>query len=163
MWMLPRDTETKETARLLQKGVFSTKAQGEESPMTKAERIAVCESFLAAEGYRPSKDNEGDLLFKSEGALFAILLDSEDETFYRVVFPNFWAVENEAQQHPALSAAHLAVSNTKVAKVFFVENHAWASVELFCTSPQEFTAVLERSIGAIKTAVQSFVDTMRTA
>ncbi len=131
--------------------------------MTKAERIAVCESFLAAEGYRPYKDNDGDLVFKSEGSLFAILLEGEDAEFYRIVFPNFWAIESEAEYSRALNAAHTAVSGTKVAKVFFVENNAWASVELFCTSPEQFTAVLIRSVAAIKVAVQTFVDTMRTA
>ena len=131
--------------------------------MTKQERVGICESFLVSEGYRPEKDNDGDLVFKSEGHLFAILLEEGDEQFCRVVFPNFWAVENQEEMTRAIVAAQEATSGTKVAKVFFIENNAWAGVELFCTSPEQFTAVLERSIGAIKAAVQTFVDTMRAA
>jgi hypothetical protein len=129
--------------------------------VNKQKRIAVCGNFLIAEGYRPDQNDEGDLVFKSEGHLFAIILEEDDPLFYRLVFPNFWAMENEAERTRAIIAAHEATVSTKVAKIFFVENQVWAGIELFCEAPEHFTAVFERSLSAVKAAVNTFVETMR--
>ena len=50
--------------------------------------------FLSGEGYRPTIDNDGDVVFKVEGGLYYIDVDADDAVYFRVVYPNFWSIEN---------------------------------------------------------------------
>lgn len=125
------------------------------------ERTQMYSEFLRKEGYAPQLDSDGDILFKMEGRTYLIIVDRDDEEFFRIVFPNFWSIENEKERRQVHEAALHATAQTKVAKVFPVRDDVWASVELFCSPPDSFKPVFRRSMSALAAAIATFVSKMR--
>lgn len=119
--------------------------------------------FLTEEGYRPTTDDDGDIVFKREGKTYVLFVDDDDPTFFRLVLPNFWPIESEEERTLAYQAATVATGQTKVAKVYGVQDNLWASVELFLERPEQFTAHFTRSLNAIAVAVDGFVSIMRAS
>jgi hypothetical protein len=112
--------------------------------------------YLREEGYLPKLDEDGDIVFKCEGRTYYVILDGNDEQFFRLVFPNFWSISDEEERARVMSAAQAATAKTKVAKIFPVKDDTWASVELFLPSAEAFNAVFSRSMSALRAAVQTF-------
>jgi hypothetical protein len=132
-----------------------------ENIMSKAERISVIMEHVRSEGYVPTIDNDGDILFKAEGRSYFVILDENDEQFYRLVFPNFWSIDDDVERERVIRAASVATAKTKVAKVFPVKDDTWASIELFLSSPEQFNSVFARSLSALQSAVRTFRETMQ--
>ena len=130
--------------------------------MTKEERTKMYNDYLQGEGFSPSVDSDGDVMFKQEGRSYLIQIDANDEDFFRIIFPNFWKIENDAERVKVEQAAMIATSNTKVAKVFPVRDNVWAAVELFCSPADSFKPVFVRSMSALQSAVDKFAETMRS-
>ncbi len=128
--------------------------------MDKKQRAKMYHDFLEEEGYSPTIDSDGDVIFKSEGRTYAILIDERDEDFFRIVFPNFWPIENSQERQKVEQAALQATAETKVAKVFPVRENVWASIEMFCSPPEVFKAVFARSMSALRAAVGTFAEKM---
>jgi len=131
--------------------------------MTKEERVEMYMAFLVEEGFRPKIEDDDDLVsFKYEGRTYYIIIDEEDEEFFRLVYPNFWEIEDESELAEAKEAAMYATAKTKVAKVFITTNNdVWATVELFCAPPETFKSVLSRCLSAVRSSIESFVSKMR--
>lgn len=136
--------------------------QSEENAMSKAERISVILEHIRTEGYVPTIDDDGDILFKAEGRSYFVILDENDEQFYRLAFPNFWSIDDEDERERVIHAASHATTKTKVAKIFPVKDDTWASVELFLSGPEEFNGVFVRSLSALQSAVRTFREAMAT-
>lgn len=129
--------------------------------MSKVARIRMFAEYLREEGYVPNIDGDGDIVFKREGRTYFVMLSDDDDVFYRIVFPAFWSIDSAQERLACEHAAVVATADTKVAKVFPVENSMWASIELFCPSLDAAIAVFPRSMDALQAAVRRFVDTMR--
>jgi hypothetical protein len=129
--------------------------------MTKKELAEIYRAHLAEEGYLPKLDNDGDIVFKREGRTYFILLSENDLEFIRVVFAGFWPIEDQDERARALAAAHHATAQTKVAKVFLVEDNVWSAVELFCSPPESGKNVIERSLRAVGGAAETFREAMQ--
>lgn len=119
--------------------------------------------FLSGEGYRPTVDNDGDVVFKVEGGLYYIDVDADDAVYFRVVYPNFWSIENPDELLRAKAAANHATATTKVAKVYVRpdETDTIAAVEIYVDPPEDFRAVFTRAIGALQHAASTFRMVMR--
>ena len=128
--------------------------------MTQQELAQLYFDYLEAEGYRPEME-EGFVRFKSDGGTYLIVVDEDDEQYFRMIFPNFWPIESEEERRKVLVAADHATSETKVAKVFTVRDNVWATIEIFCAEPQEFQAIFSRAMRALKAGVRTFLDKMR--
>ncbi len=129
--------------------------------MNKAQRTQMYFDYLKREGYLPELDRDGDIVFKIEGRTYLIILDENDEPFFRLVFPNFWSIESEGERLKVEHAAVVATASTKAAKVFPVGNNTWATIEMFAESPTSVIPVFKRSLSALNTAVMKFVEEMR--
>jgi hypothetical protein len=131
--------------------------------MTKPEKTTLYMEFLTQEGYRPTAEPEGDVLFKAEGHTYVLPIDDKDENFFQLVFYNFWAIESEEELWRAVSAANFATRETKVAKVFVRNDgrNVIATVEMFLFSPDNFPQLFGRALGALKYAVEKFAGEMR--
>jgi hypothetical protein len=131
--------------------------------VSKKERARAYMDFLAAEGYRPQMDEDGDVIFKSEGLTFVIITEEEDEEYVSLVLPNFWSIESEEELARALKAANEVNRSIKAAKIFVRKDgkNTWAAVEMFVKSPESFNLVFERSLRALKSAVARFAELMR--
>ena len=128
---------------------------------TKSDLQDIYVSFLKSEGYMASIDGDGDVTFKREGKEYFIGVDERDPQFFRLVIPNIWPIENEAERQKVLIAAHHSTAVAKCAKVFMVKDNVWVSIEIFVNSPEDFRPLFNRSISALQTGVGSFVEKMR--
>ena len=126
--------------------------------------LAKLHAHLTEEGYRPRFDEDGDLLFKSEGRYLYIDDYADDEHFIRLFAPNLWAIESEAERQQAMVLANQVTRAFKSAKVFLIENQAnvWASIELFIADAAAFTAVLPRCLSTLESAIHLFHEGMHT-
>lgn len=117
--------------------------------------------FVTREGLPAEFDPDGDVRFTYEGGTYLIIIEEDDDQFFRITYPNFWAIESETERERAYQSANIATERTKVVKVYLVKDNVWASVELFQASPDHFEAIFRRSLSAIRTAVHHFCDKMR--
>jgi hypothetical protein len=122
-------------------------------------------NYLEREGYRPWIDGDGDVIFKDEGGTYYIDVDESDAEYFRLVYPQFWSIDDSEELARAHMAANYATRRTKVAKVYILEGdkNTSASVEVFFGEPMQFAAVFHRTMSALKAGVRNFVDQMRQA
>ena len=73
--------------------------------------------FLVEQGFAPKIDNDNDVVFKYEGKTFLISIDEQDEQYFRLIFPNFWSVNDTTELSKALKVANDVNSSIKVATV----------------------------------------------
>ncbi|HEY8378038.1 MAG TPA: hypothetical protein VIK91_16185 [Nannocystis sp.] len=119
--------------------------------------------FLRAEGYRPVIDDAGDLVFRCDGGFYFVTIDDDDPHYFRLVFPNFWGLESEAERHRARIAAAEVTAEFKAVKVYPQHDDMQAAVELFLPvrlDQNAFRLVLDRCLGALKSAVRRFSELM---
>ena len=124
--------------------------------MTKQERTEMYRAFLAEEGYAPKVDEDGDIVFKCEGKTYVILVEDKDAEFFRLAYPNFWSIDSEAERAKVAEASLHATTQTKVVKVFPIKDNTWAAIEMFCSPPEAFKPVFQRSLSALRSGVEAF-------
>jgi len=130
--------------------------------MNKKELAKMYVDYLSKEGFHPELDKDGDVVFKSEGKTYLIIADENDPVYFRLIFPNFWAIESEPERQKVLVAADYATGRTKVAKVYTTQNNnVWASIEVFLRKPEDFKEIFQRSMSALQASVANFVEKMR--
>lgn len=127
----------------------------------KARLQKVYMEFLSDEGYRPEIDKDGDVQFKREGSSYFIQVDEADPEFFRLVYPNFWSIESDAERAKALAAIEAANADTKVCKIFTQKDNLWASIEAFQGQPSDFKPVFSRMMSALRSCSSSFARNMR--
>ncbi len=128
--------------------------------MTERELAEMYFDFLTIEGFNPEME-EGFIRFKTEEGVFLVVVDAEDEQYFRLIFPNFWPIESEAERLQVLAACDTATGETKVAKIFTVRDNVWGTIELFLERPDHFRAVFQRCLRALNVAVATFAEKMR--
>ena len=116
--------------------------------------------FLTAEGYRPSVDDDGDVLFKHEGGHYYISVAEEDELFFQLVYPRFWSIEDEDERQRVLSSANEINLRFKVVKIYTRDGDTTATLECFMSSLDDFKAYFERCMRAVQRAVSEFREMM---
>ena len=119
--------------------------------------------YLAELGYRPEVDGDGDIVFKHEGRTYCIILSEKDDTYFQLVYPNFWKIEGAEERAKVILASVTATADTKVAKVYPVNDNVWACIEMFCATPEAVKPVFNRAISALAAGVGKFVDKMRSS
>lgn len=50
--------------------------------MNALEKAQIYSKYLSQEGYVPTVDNDGDVIFKVEGKVYYISIDTKDELFF---------------------------------------------------------------------------------
>ncbi len=117
--------------------------------------------YLQEEGYVPKVDEQNDVVFKQEGKVFVISVDEQDDQFLRVIFPNFWTIENEAGMARALLMANLVNSRIKVGKILIVDNSVMAAAEMFIDRTPELADLLPRTLHILRHTAEAFAGLMR--
>ena len=121
--------------------------------------------YLHQEGYRPEFDPEFGISFKREGGSYVIMMEDNDVEYIRLIYPYFypWDTKDHEERFRVLSACDVANASTKVAKVYTFEGDVWANIEMFLSDPAGLQLVFERSVAAIATAVQTFLESMASS
>ena len=123
--------------------------------MNQEQRSAEYNRILIEQGFSPTVDADGDITFMFEGGHYLLMVDNDDQ-FFRLVFPNFWPIDDEPERARAGETALKVSAEVKVAKVFITGNNLSASIEMFVETPAAVAAVLRRSLSALQTAVNLF-------
>jgi len=116
--------------------------------------------FLREEGYSPSFDGDGDILFKVSGNNYFIIIDENDPQFFRVYtgigLGSFLPSE-------ALAAANYSNMRSKVAKVYISSDGRSAAIntELLLSDPRDFRFVLSRALSLMRLAENNFLSRLR--
>lgn len=114
---------------------------------------------LKNEGFVPRIDEDGDVVFKAEGRTYFVNFERDGDDglwFFRLVFPNFWSVDDEDERKRMEHAALVATRRIKSAKIFLTDDDTCGSIEVFTSSPQEFVKIVLRSLSALQGAVRLF-------
>ena len=119
-------------------------------------KITDLHQLLKEEGYLPKIDEDGDILFKSEGKTLCIFADRGDPDFVRITLPHFWSIDSELERELVMKQCCAINENVKVAKVFLVGDSVWASIEMFISPVQSIHDVLHRSITVLHLAAAEF-------
>lgn len=117
--------------------------------------------FLADQGFRPKVDEDNDIHFLFEGRHHYIM-KTEEETFFHLLFPNFFSLADEAETAHATVAASAASRATRVAKVYLnpALDNVTASVELLVNGPTDVQGKFLRCLDIIGTATRQFAEAM---
>lgn len=126
--------------------------------MSKAEMYY---EFLKEEGYVPQYDGDGDIIFKKEGLTYIAFASEDDDEFFRLALPAFWAIRSREENVRALIAAAEVNAEVKVVKVFPVGDRVWATIELLVDPPEGFATVFPRAMRLLRRGAERFVETMR--
>jgi len=116
--------------------------------------------FLREEGYLPSVDEDGDILFKVSGNNYFIIVDESDLQFFRIytgVSLGSFLLED------ALAAANYSNMRSKVAKVYISSDERSAAIntELLLSDPHDFKPVLARALSLMRFAESNFFSRLR--
>jgi len=124
--------------------------------MERSARSSMYAAHLAAEQLAPTVGSDGHIRFKHEGKSLFILVDEQDEEYFRMIMPGIWEIDDERERVAVEHACVEVSARLKVAKVFPVDSSVWCCVELFVTPPEAFKAVFTRSAQVLDAAAQQF-------
>lgn len=97
--------------------------------------VDLVKNWLSTAGYEYDVDNDGDIHFKHEGLHIYFTVDQNDKSFFRLIMPGIYQVENNRVR--VLEAACKVTGEFKVLKAFLVEDNLWLTIEMFLgTSPE---------------------------
>jgi len=134
--------------------IFPAAAQ---SDWTKADLQSIYMEHLRQEGYVPSIDTDGDILFKVSGDNFFIIIDENDLQFFHI-YTGFSLGSVSAEN--ALIAANYSNRRSKAAKVAIsTDGRSVASItaELLLPNPLDFAPVFARALSLMRYAENNFM------
>lgn len=102
-----------------------------------------CIGYLREEGYCPNVDNDGDVMFKVQGATLFLMDDENDETFLKIWLPQFWSLDDDQERAKAHFVSNKLNKEYKCGKIFLHNDNTHAVCELFV---DENSAVLKETI-----------------
>jgi hypothetical protein len=126
--------------------------------MTQAERYL---EYLSQEGYRPVIDDDGDVAFKLEGGTYYLMVDESDPLYFRLLYPNFWAVESEEERLKADRVMGALNAELKVVKLYPHRDDTCAAIEMLMPDEDGFREVFPRAAALLTEAVTVFRRHMR--
>jgi len=115
--------------------------------------------YLLEEGYLPSVDEDGDILFKVSGNTYFIIIGDEDFQNGLLFFRIYTGVSlGDFLPENALSAANYINMHSMVAKIYISSDGKSAAIntELLLTDPRDFKSVLSRALSLMRFAESNF-------
>ena len=117
--------------------------------------------FLREEGFRPKVDEDDDIVFKCEGKSYYIEASESDESYFRLILPNFWQIESPEEESHSLVVMSEVNAEIKVAKIYQRRDSIHATVEMFIDPMDGFKQVFPRCLGCIQAAIAAFIENMK--
>ena len=115
--------------------------------------------YLREEGYLPSLDGDGDILFKVSGNNYFIIIGENDFQNNLLFFRIYTGVSlGDILPENALAAANYINMHSKVVKVYISSDGRSIAIntELLLTNPQDFKSVLSRALSLMRFAESNF-------
>ena len=140
--------------------VFGLSAYAQESEAQLQEMYV---SYLKEQGYQPSVDSDGDVIFRAEGVTLYIDVDEKDLQSFRIVRANFWKIESPEEKAKAYEAANAVNRKLKVAKIYVnsKEDRVWADANIYIAKPEDFKPHFPRMVQVLMMGASDFRTVMR--
>lgn len=118
-------------------------------------------NYLLEEGYRPNRDEDGDIAFKVEGVSMYFSIADDDPGFVRLILPNFWKVEDLQEYERCLRVSNKLNSTYKAGKIFVHNNYLISTVEIFLYSDNNLSEIMLRIISILRRMAYEFAEMMQ--
>lgn len=129
-------------------GVTSAFAQTEKLSADELKFRNGIQQFLQKEGYVPTVDNrDNSLNWKMEGSSYWLHVHGSSPTYIELHKEGFTI--DDCNHDYLLMACNKASNEIRCAKVYVTKNSVSLSIELFCSSVEEFNYVFKRSVSAL--------------
>ena len=112
--------------------------------------------FLANDGFRPSINSDGEIMFHFEGRICYLQTTAGDAEYLRIIIVNFRPVADAGDLARVTAAAQDATAGTKVIKIFTLDADTWCVAEFLLPDPTRFTDVFPRTLSAMRAALRTF-------
>jgi len=112
--------------------------------------------FLANDGFRPSLNSDGEIMFHFEGKICYLQTTADDAEYLRIIIVNFRPVADAADLARVNAAAQDATGGTKVVKIFTLDGDTWCVAEFLLPEPSRFVDVFPRTLSAMRAALRTF-------
>lgn len=112
-------------------------------------------AWLFDEGYKHEVDADGDIHFRYNGFHLFFTVDEKDESYFRIIMPNVYTLENNREA--VLEMSNALNRNFKVLKSYLVDDRLFFSIELFVDSTPEVGDFFERCCRILEAGYNDFV------
>ena len=112
--------------------------------------------FLAEDGFRPSSNSDGEIMFHFDGRICYLQTTADDREYLRIIIVNFRPVAGADDLVRVTAAAQDATAGTKVVKIFTLDGDTWCVAEFLLPDPARFTEVFPRTLSAMRAALRTF-------
>lgn len=123
--------------------------------MEKTEYIAMYSEFLREEGFSPTVDEGGYIVFMFEGSRFCLFIDAEIN-YFCLIYPDFWSIDSEKEREAAMRSAMEVTLMVNVAKVIVSGESVGACFQMLCANPEDFKSVIRNAMLLLMTAEHEF-------
>lgn len=110
--------------------------------------VDLVKNWLSTEGYKYDIDSDGDVHFKYEGVHLYFTVDSNDQSFFRIIMPSIYQVDGNRTK--VLEAANSVTRDLKVLKAFLVDDRLWLTIEMFLDASPELEDFFPRCLSLLK-------------
>ncbi|GHU08980.1 hypothetical protein FACS1894151_05860 [Spirochaetia bacterium] len=122
-----------------------------------AGRQKIYMSHLTREGYAPTIDEDGDILFKVSGKSYYIIISKNNPDIVTLLYPNIYKINTEQQRTSAADAVSYVNRNAKVAKAYISSaDYVNIALELLIKNPDDFALLFSRMMQLIENAKDDF-------
>jgi hypothetical protein len=127
--------------------------------------LGVLKEFLEKEKMAPQLTTPDELLFQYEGGNYLINAPQDDPAYIRLIFPNFWKINNTEELPKVIRSAFETTQRIKAAKIVLSDkkDNVSTSVEMFLPNEDTFIAVFQRNMAVLKGATAHFISLMQAA
>ena len=129
------------------------------SVLSKAARMAY--DYLASEGYKPSIDEDDDVVFKAEGYSFYVDNTKSDDTYLQIVLPYLMEVDTEdlVQFWSAMGACNEVTHNIKLVQAYISDDgDVMLCTDTYIGSAGNMNEFIDSSIIFMIRAISAFHD-----
>lgn len=123
--------------------------------MTTAE---LAKNWLQEQGFKCNLDQDGDAIFKYEGANMYVSVDKDDPLFLKIVMPSIYEVENNHSK--VLEAVNKVCTRIKVIKALLVQNRVHLVIEMFVDTTPEVDDFFERCCDILIAGRRAFAEAL---
>jgi|GEM_PF-6549503 len=129
------------------------------SVLSKAARMAY--DYLASEGYKPSIDEDDDVVFKAEGYSFYVDNDKSDDTYLQIVLPYIMELDEDdfLSSMAAMAACNQITQNKKIVQAYISDDgDVMLCTDTYIGSAGNMNEFIDSSIIFMIRAISAFHD-----
>ena len=133
------------------------------SVLSKAARMAY--DYLSSEGYKPTIDEDDDVLFKAEGFSFYVDNDKSDDTYLQIVLPYIMELKEDdlLSSMAAMAACNQITQDKKIVQAYITDDgDVMLCTDTYIGSAGNMNEFIDSSIAFMIRAVSAFGEEYRS-